>query len=886
MPMEGTGAMTHPKTLQELLLSLPGHGSAPAIIATGRDNAGTRSFADLFDTSQKFAKAIASRGLQGSHTIGLMAPNSPAWIGAFFGIVAAGGVVMPIDVQTADEDLQHMLAIGECRLVFAGAGQIDRLRNLTPSCEALDLDALQAMPPPEPAGAVPAPHVPPTDPNDVAVLAFTSGTTGTPKAVPLSHRNVMSNVEALVMEGILGPRDRALVPLPFHHAYPLTVGILTVLGSGAAIILPAGISGPQLVEAIRDGQATALLGVPRLYDALLTNIKAEVAHKPWAVRHLFAFLLAASSLIHRQSRIPAGRWLFRSLHARIGPTLRLMVSGGAALPPDVETALLGLGWRVLTGYGLTETSPILAFNRPGRARIGAAGQALPGVQLRIAKPNAEGCGDIEASGNSVFTGYRDGAPATRNAFTTDGWFRTGDLGRLDANGYLFITARATETIVLPSGQKIDPESLEKTYATDHLIREIAVLHRATGLAALIVPNDEAVREAGAFRIRGLIHDALNKRARTLPPHLRLSGFAVTRQPLPRTQLGKLRRHLLPTLYESALAARGTVHEAVHSEADTTLLAAPLAGAVWHWLQRRYPDQAVALDTSPQLDLGVDSLGWLDLTLALERDFGMTLTEQQIARIVTLRDLLREAVTATPPQAEPPATAPSQNMWLAPYGPGIRATRFAGESFLRGVMDAFFRLRVDGRQNLPHPPFLICPNHVSYLDTFALAAALPHRQLQSTYWAGWTGLLFTTRFRRLFSRAAQVVPIDPDRAAAAGIALGSAVLARGRTLVWFPEGGLSPDGSLQPFQPGVGAVLDRYPVPIVPVYISGTAAALPPGKRLPRLRQIAVRFGAPLDPADAGADIAGRTHQQAVAEAIRAAVAALSPTVASGQSHQN
>ena len=563
-----------------------------------------------------------------------------------------------------------------------------------------------------------------------------------------------------------------------------------------------------------------------------------------------------------------------------------MVSGGAALSAEVETTLIGLGWRVLTGYGLTETSPILAFNRPGRSRIGASGQALPGVQLRIANQDAEGAGEIEASGSSVFTGYRHDDAATRNAFTADGWFRTGDLGRLDAGWYLFIVARATETIVLPNGKKIDPESIEKAYATNPLIREIAVLHRAAGLAALIVPNDEAVREAGAFRIRGLIHDALNMRARTLPPHLRLTGFAVTRHPLPRTQLGKLRRHLLPALYENAHAPQGTTHEAVLSEADTALLAQPLAAAVWRWIRTRYPDPAIALDTSPQLDLGVDSLGWLDLTLALEHEFGIALTEQQIARIVTLRDLLREAVTATPSQAEPPGISAPQNIWLAPYGPGVRAARFAGEAFLRGVMGTFFRLHVDGRQNLPPPPFLVCPNHVSYLDSFALAAALPHRQLQSTYWAGWTGLLFTSRLRRLFSRAAQVIPIDPDRATAAGIALGSAVLSRGRTLVWFPEGGLSPDGSLQPFQPGIGLVLERYPVPVVPAYISGTAAALPPGKRLPRLRQIAVRFGAPLDPADAAPDAAGRAHQQAIAEAIRAAVAALSPTVASSHGHES
>ncbi len=147
------------------------------------------------------------------------------------------------------------------------------------------------------------------------------------------------------------------------------------------------------------------------------------------------------------------------------------------------------------------------------------------------------------------------------------------------------------------------------------------------------------------------------------------------------------------------------------------------------------------------------------------------------------------------------------------------------------MHGFFRLRVEGGETLPQPPFLLCPNHVSYLDPFALAAALTRRQLGSTYWAGWTGLLFTSPLRRLFSRAAHVIPIDPDRAAAAGIALGSAVLARGHALVWFPEGALSPDGSLQRFQPGVGALVDQHPVPVVPVLITGTEVAFPPGQTI-------------------------------------------------------
>ena len=586
--------------------------------------------------------------------------------------------------------------------------------------------------------------------------------------------------------------------------------------------------------------------------------------------------LTASSFIERRLGVPAGHWAFRALHARVGPTLRLMVSGGAALSVEAETALLGLGWQVLTGYGLTETSPILSFNRPGRTRIGSVGQALPGVRLRIANADQQGNGEIEVRGNSVFAGYRQDDDATKRAFTADGWFQTGDLGRLDADGYLFVNARANETIVLPTGKKIDPESVEKLYAADPLIGEIAVLRWGAGLAALIVPKIDAMRQAGVLRGRGLIRDALNVRGRALAPYLRLAGFALTRQPLPRTQLGKLRRHLLPALYEKALDAQGAEHDTAISVEDAALLAQPAAAAIWAWMRAHYPGQVMTFDTSPQLDMGIDSLGWLDVTLALQSELGIALTEQQVARSVTIRDLLREAAAAAPSQEATPGIFAQNQTWLEPYGLGTRVMRVMGEALVRAAMGTVFRLRVRGRETLPAPPFLICPNHVSYLDAFALAAALPHRKLQSTYWAGWTGLLFSSRLQRAFSRAAQIIPMDPDRAAAAGIALGVAVLSKGQTLVWFPEGSLSPDGTLQPFQSGIGALLERCPVPVVPAYISGTEAALPPGRRLPRPARIVVRFGAPIGPASMAPGVAGQARSQAIAGLLQAAVAALKP----------
>ncbi len=871
--------MSDPRTLHDLLLRLRDYADAPAVVSINEGRASSIRFAELVASARKVAMNLARRRLARGATVGLIGPNGLAWIEAFWGIVAAGLVAMPIDLQIGEEELARMLDIGDCQLVIAGSGQRDRLRAARPLCAAIDLDAVAAdsMSRSEGSPAAPEPEWEPPRPDEVAILVFTSGTTGVAKPVPLTHANLLSNVRALLAERIIAPVDRVLLPLALHHTYPLTVGMLTALAGGATIILPSGISGPQLVEAMRQGRATVLLGVPRLYTALVANIRATAAARSDISARMFATLLLLSRLIRRHLRISIGGWLFRGLRMQLGVELRLMVCGGAAIPCEVEETLEGLGWQVLTGYGLTETSPILAFNRPGRSRIGAAGQALPGVKLRIANADQEGVGEVQAQGSSVFAGYRNDPVATGAAFTADGWFQTGDVGRLDADGSLFIIARATETIVLPNGKKLYPEPLEAAYADCPVIREIAVMRGANGLVALIVPNAEVVREIGAIRLDGLVRDALEMRARTLPSYLRLTGFALLRAPLPRTQLGKIRRHLLPTLYANARAIEKRTEEIHVTAADSALLENPVAQPVWRWLIRRYPERPIDLETSPQLDLGIDSLGWIDLTLALQHEFGIVLTEARIARIITLRDLLGEVIAAAQSTEGAPAVLEQGKVWLEPLGFPVLVVRAVGEMLLRAVMRCFFRLRVEGRSKLPEPPFLLCPNHVSYLDPFAVGAALPHRQLRHAYWAGWTGVLFNSRLRRFFSRAAQVIPVDPDRAAALSVALGALVLSRGRTLVWFPEGGLSPDGSLQIFLPGVGAVLEQRPVPVVPAYIGGSDEAFPLDKRYPRLRRITVCFGDPIDPADLALDHVGRAGQQRVADAIRAAVAALKPS---------
>ncbi|HYL48603.1 MAG TPA: AMP-binding protein [Stellaceae bacterium] len=864
------------ETLHGLRSLLATYGEHAAIIAFGRDTEEVWSFAQLDHHAAQLTAGLAGRGVAVGDGVALIAPNSPRWITAFWGIVSAGAVAVPLDAQNEDSALARMIETAGCRLAFTTALNAERVRSLAPSCMLVIIDQDDGT---EPGAswhgllAPPLPRQPSAAPADVAVIAFTSGTTGTPKAVPLTHANLLTNVRALCALRIVGPSDRALLPLPLHHVYPLTIGMLTPLALGCGIVLPQGVSGPELLSAMRRGGATVLVGVPRLYSALLDNIRRGIASRPAPVAATLRSLIVFGVWAHRHAAAALARPLSRSLRRQVAPGLRLLVSGGAAIAAEVEEALDGMGWEMLTGYGLVETSSMLTFNPPGAALPGSAGRPVPGMELRIAEPDRDGSGEIEAHGPSVFGGYRGDAARTREAFTADGWFRTGDLGFIDRRGYLHITGRKTETIVLADGKKIFPEGFEEIYGTAPLVREIALLGVEGALVGLVVPDLDASRKAGALRLGEALREGLAAKAASLPSYARLSGFAATQGPLPRTQLGKLKRHLLPALYRAAQRHEPALRTFELSAEDRSLLGAPSGAAVWQWLTQRFPDQGLRPDTVLQLELGIDSLAWIELSLALERDLGIVLHEEEIARIVTARDFVQEATVACERRAVAgPVAAPE---WIAPPKFGGRLLRAAGVVLVRFIMRQAFRLRVEGSECLPpNDPIVICANHASYLDPFALASALPSARLRRTFWGGWTGVVFTTRLRRYFSRIAQVIPIDPDRAVISGIAAGRLVLERGYNLVWFPEGSRSENGRLQRFLPGIGALVAGGTALIVPVYIGGSFAAWPVRQRFPRLHPVVIRFGPPIVPPPVRPGQSARQWEDDIAIKVQTAVAAL------------
>ena len=830
-------------TLDQLVDRFGAHGADTAIVAFRRDGREELSYAELAARIRAAAAGFQARGVGLGDFVMIWAPNSPQWIVCYFGIVTTGAAAIPLDHQATAESARGVLEHARPKVILTTAAQREALEQaggLTDvECYLLDAPESDAaswqrlLTAGQPARAA-------VEPSQIASLLYTSGTTGTPKAVPLTHANLTANLRALLTAKLIAAGDRVLMPLPLHHTYPFTIGTLTVLGSGGTIVMPAGVSGPEIAQAAKETRATALLAIPRLCAALWDSIETALKQRPKWQAALFRGLLRVSIAIRRLTGLR--KLLFPSVHARLGRDLDLIGSGGAKLGADLEWKLEGLGWRVLTGYGLTETSPVLTFNCAGAARLGSEGKPLGEAEVRIAPVDGQPHGEIHARGPNVFAGYWENAEATAAAFTPDGWFRTGDLGFFDDDGFLHIAGRNKEVIVLSDGKNVFPEDVEKAYLRSPLFRELAVLEQRGKLVALIVPNDEEVRRRGALRAAALLREELEDVAASLPPYQRVTAYRTTRRPLPRTQLGKLKRHLLGELYQQSSAAEATETAAPLSDEDRQLVSAGVTGDVWRWLGERFPDRPLHLEMSPQLDLQIDSLEWVSMTLELERRFKVALGGDAVSRIVSLRDLLHEVSRAEPPAAAEPETAAA-----APEPPGAlhAAAGAVLLLFAKLLLRTLFRLRVSGARALAGDgPYVITPNHTSYLDPIAVAAALPWRQLRRTYWAGWVGVMYTGPLMRFVSRATRVLPVDPDRDLAGAIRLARAVVDAGYNLVWFPEGRRSPVGRLEAFQGGIGVLLEGSRAAAVPTAIRGAFEAWPRQRRWPRPAKVEVTFGTP------------------------------------------
>lgn len=902
-------------TLQNLVTPPRQAVDAPAILMLHDNDVTTWTYGELSDYVERLAQGLVAAGVQPGEHIGILAGNRPEWIIACFAILRAGAVVMPLDSQITLDHLRHTLNDSMAQLVFTTTNYVNRLQQ-TAADQPLRTILFDVAPTDERSWrallSTQTAQLPTMTPEDPAALFYTSGTTGVPKGVPLSHANLAFQIYGIDQSGLLRPDDRVILPLPMYHVYPFSTGLLIPFGLGLSLVLPEGLTGPQIVRAMRAGKPTVMIGVPRLYRALYTAIEAQFASRGKAASFYFNRTLALSRSLRERFNLHMGKTLLAPVHSRFGKQFRLITSGGSALDPELAYKLDALGWEVAIGYGLTETSPLLTINIPGeeRRRLASAGQAMPGIELKIAPldpdvetngstdtPRPEGSsaeGEVLARGIGVFAGYRNLPTNTSQAFTDDGWFRTGDLGYFDSDQFLYLSGRASTLIVTEGGKNIQPEPVEEIYQEHRFIEEIGILQHDNQLVALIVPNMEAVNNWRNGDVERAMHEALGDQTQKLPTHQRVTDFATLPDELPKTNLGKIRRHKIKELY--AQAKRGELQESAvatgplpledMTESDRELLDHTATRLVWKWLAERYPDQRLTPDTSPQLDLGIDSLSWLNLSLEISERTGVELSEEAIARVNTVRDLLREVRQQT--DTDGLSTAPAQMSqetvlsqpetiltaeqlsWLEPQGKGLETLGVPIYVMVQRLLQARVSLTVSGIENLPaNSNFVLTPNHTSYIDAPVVSAAIGYTRMRQTYWAGSTDVMFVNPIARLVSRLAQVVPVagTGPGTGRSSLAFAAAILERGYNLVWFPEGHLSPDGKLLPFRQGLGLVLAHTGTPVIPVSITNAYRALPAGQAIPDQHPVSVTFGKPYKPSELEAQGQGATPAERIMNAL-------------------
>ncbi len=846
----------------------------------------------------QLALALTEQGVKEGTRVAVVAENRPEWAVAYLGILAAGGTAVPLDVQSSPDALASAVRECESRLVFVSAGTAPVLGNLGQDVRLVNFDDdgdpdgsrlstwLTRTSPsrPQPASVAPT---------DVASLLYTSGTTKKPKGVLLTHANLMANATALIGTGLAGPGDNFLVILPLHHAYPFMIAFLVPLLLGARITFLASLKGPDLIACLRDTRITMFVGVPQVFAMIRRAILDEMGRRPAPVRQLGRLLMTLCGRIRDLTGWNLGRLVFAQVHRRFGGSLRLLCSGGAKLDPQVGRDLISLGFTVREGYGLTETAPVVSFNPLHGPKLGSVGLPLPNVEVRIVDPDAQGTGEIAVRGPNVMRGY-DRDPASTSEAIRDGWFHTGDLGNLDADGFLFVTGRLKELIVTAGGKNIFPEELEAAYECSPALAEVCVLPMARAgedeehLHAVVVPDFDYLKRQRVQNVTMLLRDEIRKIALTLPPYMRIMGITILKEPLPRTRLGKIQRHLVH--HQVHTVTNQPPERPAPSPEDRSLLEGETGRKVVEALRAILPAQtAVHPGDHLELDLGLDSLKRVEMIVALERRFG-PLPEALAGNAATVQDLvegLRDFQQHHQPldsashswgdilKADPPP-AVREHVLAEPRRLDRAAGAFAF-SLLSIIFRAGFRLKVRGDDQLPlEGPCLLASNHLSFMDPFLILAAVPRSLRTRLYALGWQAY-FRSGFRAWVGRVGHVIPVASDAPMTTALRTSAAVIRAGKCLLIFPEGQRSIDGRMMPFKKGIGILACELGVPVVPIFISGSFEAWPPDAAWPRLHPISMRFGTGITITRAMISAwaqAGRDPHEAASNLIREHIVAL------------
>jgi len=850
------------------------------------------TFADMLQRVRSIAYRLGQENVGFGDRVALIGENHPSWAIAYLGTLYHGAVCVPMDPHGEIETITNFLENSEAKIAFLSPDQTQKFSqieeklgrhipavvwNLENSSNGFKkFEEWSATEFPESF----ANEIPKAAGDDTALLIYTSGTTGKPKGVPLTHGNIVGELAGVNDVLKLTDKERILSLLPLFHAYLQIVNLWVATTFGPQVGYLKELTPAELSESMKKFKPTILTTVPRLWYIFHKKIFDAVEAKPKPVQRLFRTMLATNGLLRDTFKINLGPKMFGQVHESFGGNLRIAISAGSRFDEAVAEDFHRLGFTIIQGYGLTETSGAATATPEDDNRVGSVGKPMKGAEIKIDNPDKEGVGEVLIRGTMVFNGYYQNPTATAEAFTEDGWFRSGDLGKIDKDGFLYIVGRGKDIIVLPSGKNVHPEDLEVHYLKSPMVEEMAVIGLADEsearagaekLAAVVVPDFAYLKANGIANSKEAIRHNLDSIGRELPEYQRVRDYIIRVEPLPRTATNKIKRFQLKKEVESGvIATEAKEIKAWNFSAEEQLLVESNIGrAVADAIRANSKDvEVVHPNMNLEIDLGLDSLARAEAFAALEQAFSTEFDGEEAAQALTVGNI----IDLIKKNAGEDASAASLDLnWgeivrsADDDFPEVRAVLkrrpiFSAFAFLVYKLfnlfcRVFMQLEVRGVDNLKPQlnlaedgsiakPFLICPNHQSFLDPFVICSNYPYRLFKNIFHVG-ASEFFESSLMRNIAKMMNVVPVNPDTELMRAMKAGAIGLKNGRVLNIYPEGERAFDGELHGFKKGAAILATELDMPIIPVAIDGLYKVWPRNSWRIRPAKVKIAFGKPI-----------------------------------------
>ncbi len=749
----------------------------------------------------------------------IFSKNRPEWIYAFFATWKKGGINIPIDFMSSADEVSYILNDSKPDFIFTSE---ENLKTLKKALENLDYRPEVVVFEYMKEGRYDSKEVD-KERDDIAVILYTSGTTGKPKGVMLSYENLLSNIEGLDDREIATSKDSTMAILPFHHSYPLMVSMLYPLHIGAKIAFIETLSSSEILNTLKKEKISVLIGVPRLYELFHRKIFEKINENPFA-KLLFKFVKKINN-----QRI--SRKIFKKVHDEFGGNIKFFVSGGAKLDIDIAKDLWALGFKIIEGYGLTETSPIVSFNPKEKIKLGSVGTPIKGVEIKIED------GEVLVKGKNVFKRYLNKPEKTKEVFK-NGWFLTGDLGYIDEEGYLFITGRKKEIIVLPNGKNINPEEVEnRIKKISDIVKEVAVVSKNNQLFLIVYPDFEKVREKGIVNIEETIKwQVIDRYNLNVPHYEKIYGFKIVKRELPKTRLGKIKRFMLDEFLKE-------------EEKEKKLIKEP--GFTEYKVIKKYLEKVVKRKVYPddhiEIDLGLDSLEKIEFLAFLEDSFGIDISEEELAKYQTVLDI------ANLVKERKKKVEVEEVNWKKVLEKEIKVNIFESgipliilKYFLKPLFKVYFRLDVKGTENIKEKNAIFISNHQSFLDGFLIISTLPNTVLKNIYFLAEESF-FDSNFKKFIGKIFHVIPVNINRNLKETLQKTAFILKNGKSVLIFPEGARTRDGNLLEFKKAFAILSKELNKPVQPIVIKGAFESFPIGSIFPKPKKISVEYLEPVYP---------------------------------------